>query len=447
MPKSEDSGSIRILGAVLILAALLLNPHLIEQFLFSGRQLPSIYRVYILAWEGVLGLFGMYFALNRRHRLLPKITIFIASVLVMLLVAECGVRNFWYKNATCGWKARNVHRSEVNQCGYRGQAIQYADDEFVILLAGDSQAEALACAYAWMPERRLEHHLRARGRKVRVFTVGSGGYGSDQELLAVRDYLKSFRADLVLVWLTPKNDIWNNMFPTHWARNGAPKPTYWMEDGALRGPVPGAYIGKVPCAGSRIADVIRRSYVRGGRDPDGYWAKTFLPPPYRPLREYQGPVLKDWQERWDANISNCRGDNLGNEKAHWAISLAPRSSRMQYGIDLTHALLNEISSAAALKGAKFGIFIPVYVDPPPVAGEVAHSLNGKFYMTSSDQFDANIRDVTRGFETRQIPVQLKEHEVGPEDDHLNEHAVDQVMEGLADALASGIPLPANPAAK
>ena len=69
-----------------------------------------------------------------------------------------------------------------------------------------------------------------------MFSVGAGGYGQDQELLALREYYSKYRANLVLLWQTPGNDIWNNIFPTHWPTNANPKPTFWLEDGRLKGP-------------------------------------------------------------------------------------------------------------------------------------------------------------------------------------------------------------------
>jgi len=448
MSTLQDNGASRILGAGFLLTGLLFNPYLITHALGPDRQIASsIYLIYIVAWEIVLGMLGVYFALNRRHAILPKLAIVCASLLVCLFAAEWGVRKFWYKNSTNGWKAPRISSFELNQCGYRGHRIEYNDDDYVILLVGDSQVEASACAYAWMPECRLEYHLKSKGRRARVFTVGSSGYGTDQELLAVREYFQRFRADLVIVWFTPINDIWNNIFPTHWPRNGKPKPTYWLENGALHGPLPNAHIGEIPCTGSRIADIIRRRYVMGGLDPDGFWEKKFLPPAYQALREYKGPVLMDWQTRWDSNLGVCRGDTLANEKAHWAISLTPRSPRMQYGIDLTHALLNEISLSATARRARFCVLIPAVTNPPPVRGEFVHRLNGEFYRTSSDQYDANLKDVTHGFDVFHTAVTLKDHEVGPADDHLNEHAVDQVMESLAAELAAGIPMPANTTTK
>src|SRR5688572_4684118 len=136
------------------------------------------------------------------------------SLFVGLLIAEVALRVLNTPNpATSGWRAQLTVK-EQNQLGFRGQSIEYAEDDFVIVMIGDSYVEAQSCAYEWMPERRLQSYLNALGKRVKVFSVGASGYGQDQELLGLRDYFKQFRADMVILWETPINDIWNNVFPT-----------------------------------------------------------------------------------------------------------------------------------------------------------------------------------------------------------------------------------------
>ena len=59
---------------------------------------------------------------------------------------------------------------------------------------------------------------------------------TDQEYLAIEQYLAQYRADLVVLWQTPANDIWNNVFNTHMASRN-PKPTFWLDEARhLQGP-------------------------------------------------------------------------------------------------------------------------------------------------------------------------------------------------------------------
>ncbi len=270
---------------------------------------------------------------------------------------------------------------------------------------------------------------------MKVFTLGCGGYGQDQELLALQEYYRTYRADMVLLWVTPKNDIWNNMFPTHWPKNGPAKPTFYVENGTLYGPT--SEIGPVPCTGSRIVDIIQRRLVHF--DKDGEWDRLHLPDPYVPMTNYAGPVSTDWQKMWDENLGGCRFDNFENEKNHFAIFMTPRSQRMEYGLELTRALLTEISRLVRAHGGQFGLFMPVCPMDKQPAGEVVHRLNGKYFRTSQEQYDANVAFLAQGFQTFLTPVRVKEYEVGPEDEHLNEHAVDQVMNELARTLDDILP--------
>jgi len=339
-----------------------------------------------------------------------------------------------------GWKS-TVTRFELNELGFRGQPVEYADEDLVVLLLGDSQVEAPSCAYAWMPERRLQHYLGAGGRRVKVFTAGTLGYGQDQELLALQEYYAKHRADLVALWLTPNNDVWNNLFPTHWPANGPLKPTFWLEGEELRGPT--FRMGEpVAASALRLVALWRRAFRRTA-DWDGQWEKR-LPAPYQPMKEYSGPVDRSWQERWDVNREYTRGENLDNEKSHMAIMLTPRSARMEYGLALTRRLLGEIDQLVRNHGGKLVIFRVVTPAELATAEEAVHVLNGRYYRVSRRQLQANVADMTKGLAFVEVPVTETEWRTGPSDVHLNEHATDEAMRNLAERLQEYVPSPARP---
>ncbi len=331
-----------------------------------------------------------------------------------------------------GWRtaslmAGSISERELNQLGFRGQPIAYGDKDYVVLLVGDSQVEAKpGCAFDWMPERRLEVHLRTMGiPRARVFTVGSSGYGQDQQLLAVKEYLLKYRANLVLVWETPDNDVWNNMFPTHWPSNGTPKPTFRLEVGHLVGP------------SEQIEEPLpppswwSRLRTRQGRDE--LWER-YLPPAYTPLLSYEGPMNHAW-EKAEALLVH---ENFENEKTHRSMFLTPRSPRMQYGVELTHKLLAEIARTAAQQGASFATLLTVdgrnEVMPVNNLEPEVYLFKGKYYRASRRQRDDNLRDINAGFRNFEIPVTVEHPSIGPTDSHLNEHGVDQVMRDLAHQL-------------
>ena len=326
---------------------------------------------------------------------------------------------------------------EANQLGFRGRPVEYAETDTVIILLGDSNVEASACcAYGWMPERRLEHYLTTKyAKKVKVFTIGASGYGTDQELLALREYYERYRADVVILWQTPANDIWNNLFPTHMPGNGTRKPTFSLVDGQLQWPAekigqeirpPAFRIGALLKA--RISPIL----------PDQEW-EQHLPAPYNGSSSYDGRADQTWEQLRVQGL--LKDENLRSEKSHFAMNLTPVSPRMQYALDLTQALLREVEKEVLSRKGTFAIFRPLYNDSLLVKDqEEVFEFDGRFYRASRRQREANMAYINKGFDEYHVPLLLKDHRVGPWDGHLNEHATDEVMEALAGRLASSIPM-------
>jgi hypothetical protein len=363
----------------------------------------------------------------------------LASLALSLVVGEAMLRVFDYpKTGQSGWRGGPEH--EANQLGFRGQRIQYADGDLVVLLVGDSQVASDSVRPDEMPERRLQEHLARAlpGRTVKVFTVGTGGYGTDQEFLALREYLERYRADLVLVWITLSNDVWNNVFPTHWPGNGAPKPTFHLRDGRLVGPH--------QALGQDVPRLKLRAllYDFWPPDPDGAWER-YLPEPYRPLDRWDGPVDRLWQDQWDGNAPLAREENLDNEKSSLVLGLRPRSPRTLYGLDLTHALFGECRKLVEARGGRLGLVAHGQnakggpVNPRLVSmdqDEVVRVLNGRYYRVSNAQFWENVDHMTRGFPFFFVQTKVKDWRVSPTDGHMNAAAIDQVCADLAGPVAA-----------
>ncbi len=431
--KQKERKSSRIPGILIIAAGLLLNQKTIEKTIIPDGSIELLsYRILIVVVQLVIIAFGIY-VLRKRPKISPvNILLVVLSLLFSTLLAGIILQIFYtVPPLISGWRP-NVPENEQNQLGYRGHPIEYSEDDYVVLLVGDSQVEAFACDYESMPDQRLQHYLNSQLKKnVKVFTIGASGYGQDQEYLALKRYYKTYRADMVIIWLTPRNDVWNNMFPTHWATNGYPKPTFRLENGELRGP--SEEMGQeIKFSSIKLIAIFQRLFL----DRDGEWEK-YLPEPYTPLSEYKGPVSQDWQKRWDSNIGLMRYENLDNEKSHLAISLTPRSKRMQYGLQLTKRLLRKIAVLVKAHNGKFVIFRTAESSEGAgvfSSGVTVHILNGKFYMTSQKQFEENVEYITNGFTSYVIPITVKGWRVSPTDSHLNERANDQVMRDLAARL-------------
>lgn len=321
---------------------------------------------------------------------IPLVNIVLAttSAFFTLIFLELILQGF-YKPllVISGWKSF-CSELERNQFGFRGQSIEYSDNDFVIVLLEDSQVEAHACSYWWIPGRWLQKHLNAFDKHVKVFTLGTSGYGQDQQLLVLREYYKTYRADMVILWQSPANDIWNNMFPTHWSANGIPEPTFWLENGELQGP--SEQLGK-PLQTSliKLIELWRRAFAPVRQDK--VW-EQFFPQPYTPLTDYDGPINQECQEEWNAGLGLMRDKNLDNEESHFAIFLTPPSERMKYSLELTRKLLQEIETLVNSHNGEFVIFYRRGRHPSTKtsAKEEVYVLHDKYYRYSLEQAEKNI---------------------------------------------------------
>ncbi len=170
-------------------------------------------------------------------RIAGNLLLALASTILTLAVLEGAFRLRGDAPLASGWRSL-CPTAQMNEFGYRGRRVSYSDDDYVIVLLGDSQLEACGLPDDQMPEILLEKSLGALGRKTRVIGLGASGYAQDQELLALEEYFQKYRADLVVIWLTPGNDVWNNTFRTHTVSraDGPPKPTFWLDNHVLKGP-------------------------------------------------------------------------------------------------------------------------------------------------------------------------------------------------------------------
>jgi len=355
------------------------------------------------------------------------------SIVITLIIAEMALHFIGIPAPVfSGWRNKSGDL-QTNQLGFRGQKIGYKDNDFVVVLVGDSQVAANALMFDALPEQRLEYYLRQRAgsKDVKVFSIGGVGFGQDQELLILRKYFETYRADLVVLWLSPYNDVWNNVFPTHWPDNGQPKPTFWLADGTLQGP--SEQMGEeFVWSKFKIFALANRQFQFIDRDGD--WERH-LSAAYKPLSFYEGKVCDDWQTRWDSHDEMMRDENLGTEKSHFAMSLTPASPRTLYGRELTRLLLNEFKGLAESNNGRFVIFdvkLPDETDTACPEDEVVHLLNGKYYKTSLKQYYYNWQYIRAGFSSLTIPVTIAQWQVDQGDKHhLNDQATDQVMNDLA----------------
>jgi len=110
---------------------------------------------------------------------------------------------------------------------------------------------------------------------------------------------------------------------------------------------------------------------------------------------------------------------------------------MQYGLDLTRALLERIRQTVESRNGRLVLFD---IDTHSLASEEdeTYGLNGKYYRVSKRQFQENWGYVNQGFDALTIPVTVRDWRVSADDGHLNREATDQVMKDLAYRLKDRI---------
>ncbi|MCA9155277.1 MAG: SGNH/GDSL hydrolase family protein [Planctomycetales bacterium] len=116
-----------------------------------------------------------------------------------------------------GWQNREGRALlRINSLGFRDEehAREKPRDTVRILVLGDSYVEAaqvdLADTFWKQLERRLNEQRAFGDRRCEVIAMGVSGWGTAQQLLALRHYGLSFSPEYVLVAFLPANDVRNN---------------------------------------------------------------------------------------------------------------------------------------------------------------------------------------------------------------------------------------------
>ena len=382
------------------------------------------------------------------------------SAVLMLALAEGALRLLDIPKVKVeGWKwdespyrsPANASDVQVNQLGLRGANIEYGKDDFVVVLVGDSQVEAGTQPADKMPEVLLRQALEERmgTRKVKVFSVAGAGWGSDQELVWLGRYFENHRADMVVTWLTPVNDYWENTFIERGVtpQAGRLKPTFQV-DGR------GKLVRAQPGSRSHLRNVVSlalgraingRGYTLEQRYLDGWQAG--LPSPDRPLatpgecpaQEIDQKVLIGAFMKGSRAYTLETDEDLPHGRSHFAVFTRNLSARDRYAIDITHRLLEETSRLATAHGARHLLYHAYRHDLDGAFSEIrcVKTLDGRLYA-----FDGS--DWLRYLEASSLAPQLvttritADHALasGPNDWHLNEEGNRKAMNGLAEAIVA-----------
>jgi hypothetical protein len=351
-----------------------------------------------------------------------------------LLVAEMVLRlTDRPRPVVIGWTSGRP--GEKNDFGFRGHRFDATARQRLILL-GDSQVES-ETGFEDMPEVHLRRALsRSIGEDVSVVSIAAGGWGQDQELLALLAHIHAIRPTIVVLWFTAANDLWNNTFPTHFPKDGLPKPTFWLEGGTLKGPnVP--WLSRYRPPGPYLIQAVRRIVRAPNYPTDADW-EGHLPPPYRPtpVREGTRSLGEMLAERRGIRVDELpffRHENFATEKTHASIYLVPESPRLKYSAALTRALLARIRDVCAENGAKFFVLQTeswqTYPEQP-----TPFEVRGKGYVLSSASARRLIDGVLDGLPTIRVEGVPTGAVISKTDRHLSREGNKYVMESLARQL-------------
>jgi hypothetical protein len=340
-----------------------------------------------------------------------RIAFVVMMISLSVYAVELGMRYLnWPRPVASGW--RTTTPGPVNQFGWRGQPRPpRRPSDFVVVVTGGAGVECLACPPNETLDMTLESALKAYNPNVRVVTLGSSGYGQDQEYLALKRYFTHERADLVVAWASVAEDVPTNTFRSAQKRPGqfTVKPTFLLSGRDIQGPTEEMgqwlYVGK-------LWGLVRPWLI----DPDKNW--TIVLPKPDAGADTPPPGIETRVEVDDA---------LEEQRSAWSVWFRPRPARVKYGIDLTHALLRHMQSLAALRGARFTLLLTPSAADARAKTPVALAHGGHWFVADPTARDEAVTEVTEGFDTITL---------APEGESLKSpEAERRIMARLAGALS------------
>ena len=385
------------------------------------------------------------------------------SILLVIIISELTLRSF-YQPISSGWGWEDSPRRSLskfendapNQLGLRGQQISYDKNDFVVLLVGDSQVESATSSPDEMPEKYLQRFISEKmNREVKVFSIAASGWGQDQQLLALEQYYKKYRADLVLIWSTPKNDFWENTFPDRSLTKvaGHLKPTYSLNDDLLSGPFlePNKYY-----KGSILLQLFY-SAIQTLKNETleqlilADWNEK-LPNPHN-LNDFNSKInernftevslngfsknLPEYSKS-DSILLIVNEDFL-NSRSHFSPFGRVLSERDKYLISITRKLFEKIHDTCASNNSTMLVFYPVRAKYDLVYSRCIRYIKNPYnqdvlfpvnidYLTTLKKVVPSDQLITWNLDSE------KDLCVSPEDRHLNEYGNELVMERLAEII-------------
>lgn len=340
---------------------------------------------------------------------------------------------------------------EVNQLGLRGKKFEYSDDDFVVLLLGDSQVEAAAVSFNNMPENILEKKLNKLGLKSKVFSLASSGWGQDQQLLALNKYFRKWRADQVILWSTPGNDFWENAFIDRSVTEevGHIKPTY-IYDSKLHGPyyeddfyLYNSAVLHLLFSSFSDTSIVERLHNQHLEDITEYLSESKnhisdVSVCNESTLINQGDFFRDIFELDDSKKYTVKtNEDIPNSRSHFSPFTIPAGKYDKYLVKLTTELFAEIRAQTERNQAQFNVLYPVRQDFDVLLGSLINCVqsHGKNYLFFGGYLNL-LKKIVHDEELILIDINKRnEIVVSKNDRHMNQSGIKLTFEALAVELA------------
>jgi hypothetical protein len=342
--------------------------------------------------------------------------------------------------------------SQTNQLGFKGSTIEYSNDDTVIVLLGDSQVESAALPMRGMPESILEKTLvRKSGGKIKVFTLGSSGWGLDQQLLALKEYLSRYHADYIIQWATPQNDLWETAFSDRSTGTtaGPIKPTFFLKSDKLISPEKNNqfFIGGLAItqlALTKFGLISAGEYIKTEWD-NAHFKNWTTPNPNQNcnnLAEISQFEFQPFRKNLPKSINLTTTEAVSKGRSHFFNFIQSPSAMGTYQKDLAATMYSELSRTAQNHGAKFLAFYPHReLDNSYARVKCISETGGASYNLKYDP-EGVLRQILGEIELINVDIHGEnEIAVSADDAHLNELGNTRAMNALADILNKRIATP------
>ncbi len=258
-------------------------------------------------------------------------------------------------------------RVEINGLGLRSPAgIGYDKPAGVyrILVLGDSFVEAMQVEMEDAFHQQLGQILNQEGLRAEVIAAGVQGWGTDQELLWLREEGRRYQPDLVVLAFYPRNDFMNNLRLLEAANMGANlKPFFRLQDGRLVLDDFPFDPAQAPPPPSENTVVAAEAIPPGPLTGLGDWLHR-----HSAFYRWANPRLRLAAPRLAARLARTGIIRPGKESALVAqgpeyvplvfgVYQTPPAPAWQAAFDLTAALIEEMQAEAQGMGAGFAVVL------------------------------------------------------------------------------------------